>query len=1174
MTNRQCTWMRNVLLLCSVVYLGVAPVVRAADSDYDKKMAKLKELEEKKRKIAEGASASSSIAMEPQKLAEIIQRYEKLYGNCQGTKNERCADVMFNLGKFYYDRAQDKFVNDRAGYEKKMDEYDRNPTGPEPINPLPNYSESVRMYRKLIMEYPSFGRNDEAYYQIGHVMLLAGEVDSAKFALDQVVEKFPNSPRASMADFTLGDFANNESDYSKALRYYEKVRQELVAVNIWEMTQYRKAELSYNIGDFDKAIALFFDYVEKCDAGAYPKKQFREMALEYMAITFSDMPQGAEQALKFFKKAGARPYEAYIIYTIGAKNRDHGQFDDAIFALRTALKTFPYYKDAPIAQHRLVECLVVKKQLDDANVERERLVDVYGQGGDWYSKNQGEKAILEQAQTYVNKALGNICLYLHATAMKKKDKSLYEKALKRYNEFFKKFPEDKWRLFEFKYNAAEIYNELQQYEKAVDLYWFVAMEDVSKYPAFRADIDSLLYDDPKEYEEAVKNASKTGAKSIVQSDAGYNAIVALDNARKKKVAREGIADNKAYNLPETQKMIQYVELYQQRFPNSQNVVDLMWLIGNMHYEAKNFKEAISIFETIGSKYASSQYADKASRMLAKTYSASGEYDLALKKYRELLARTDSKTKDFADVAELAAGTLYGKAEDLKKAGNSSAAADAFRAIYAEFPTSKVAERGLLGAASCYEEAGSTELAAEAYMHAASSVKKADFAIPTLNSAAKCYEKIGKFDKAAEALELTYQLYATDPKTPMALYNAGLYYEKAKMFDRAIRPYMTLAETFPKSEYAEDAFFAVGESYEKLGDWAAVGQAFSDFSKKFPDNRAKQVEALSRAGDAYLKLGDMKNAEANLLSATTLYDSFRKKGEFDVAGVARAYCKLGEIYHDEFKKVELKGANERAVKDALKEKTKALEKALKQYVKAIETGAGKWVVEATFQIGQSYLDLGLAEKNQQFFGRTEEKVVAKIQVLQKLAKINYIKAEEKFVWNIQSAHQQNLTGEFIDKSVEQFVFTGFLKGRAFEEVGELFSSSPIPNDLEEGEKQAYREILEEKRLAAMDAAGPQYEQALKGCVEFGIAQATYLDSIRARLREINPESAVLNQAINQWVADTTQRRNAPDVVQGDDRSSVRKTSDTAKKPESASQGSTSGTKDEEKKDKRERRRRRD
>ncbi len=51
------------------------------------------------------------------------------------------------------------------------------------------------------------------------------------------------------------------------------------------------------------------------------------------------------------------------------------------------------------------------------------------------------------------------------------------------------------------------------------------------------------------------------------------------------------------------------------------------------------------------------------------------------------------------------------AEGLKKEGNTDAAVQAFKAIYTEFPTSKVADRGWFEAAVIYEEQKNYAMAA-------------------------------------------------------------------------------------------------------------------------------------------------------------------------------------------------------------------------------------------------------------------------------------------------------------------------------------------------------------------------------------------------------------------------------------------------------------------------------
>jgi tetratricopeptide (TPR) repeat protein len=249
---------------------------------------------------------------------------------------------MATLGSLYYDQVRDNYIQARNRYERQMDEWERTQTGPEPVNPVPDYSKPLKMYKRFIQEYPEHPKLHEAYYQVGTINLVLGALDLSRRAFEALVDKYPNSRRASAAHFRLADFAYMEHDHTKALKHLQKVNPAEVNLEIVEMVHYRKAEILYNMGDFDKAAELSFDYREKCGSGTYRKCDFRDESLEFMAIAFSDMPEGAEKAIKFFKRVGSRPYEDDVLYMVGMKNRSHGQYDDAIRALQVALKRFPY----------------------------------------------------------------------------------------------------------------------------------------------------------------------------------------------------------------------------------------------------------------------------------------------------------------------------------------------------------------------------------------------------------------------------------------------------------------------------------------------------------------------------------------------------------------------------------------------------------------------------------------------------------------------------------------------------------------------------------------------------------------------------------------------------------------------------------------------------------------
>jgi tetratricopeptide (TPR) repeat protein len=1117
----------------------------ADDRKKQELLDQIRKLEEQKATLQNQSQQKISDKKEKGKsLEEIIARYETLEAGCT-KKSERCSDVLFTLAQLYYDQGRDNYIRAREDYGKAMDIWDKTQKGPEPVNPIPNYSKSLKMYSRLIREYSDFKTIDEAYYQLGSIYLVMGEMDSSEAAFEDVIKASPNGTRASAAHFRVADFAYLKHDYPVALKHLEQCKSEGLTPDNLGMVQYRKGEINYNMGEFDKAVELFYQYIQKCDAGEYPKQEFRQEAMEYMAIAFSDMTKGSEEAIKFFKKVGGRPYEDYVLYTIGMKNHTHGQTDDAVVALQTALKKYPYYKDAPLAQQALVECYIIKKDYEKANAAREKLVDFYWTGGEWYSKNTTQKVVIDQARNEVRKALAAIPLYYHGLAQKSKDKALYEKAIDRYNEFSQKFPEDKWHNYEFKYYMAEIYNTLGEFQKSAEDFDYVAMADLASFGPFKEEVDTLGMDQTEI--EKQKKEEKTGPITISQEDAAYNAIVALMNARKKSMARDGVSDEQSFNMPETKQLLDFVHKYQTKFSKSANAAEITFIGADMYYSAKMYDNASKDYKFIIDTYPTSKFAQKSMRMIANCYVETGEFDLAQAKYKELLKKTEQNTPDYAEIVELAAGAMFKKAESLKKANNVMGAADAFKAIAGEFPKSKVAARGWMEAGICYEATNNYELAAttfqdlaqkfptselreksflnaaedykkvekwgnaaNVYQAAAMAITKPDYAIPSLSYAADAYQKVNDFENAGKMYELAYERYPKDSKTPQALYNAGLIFEKGKLYDRAIKAYMLLTQNFPTSEYSPEAYFSVGLCYEKMKKNVDMATVFTDFARKYEGDKYKQVEALVKAGDAYYNLGDLKEAQKDYQLAVEVYEKNKGKADMNVEAVAKSYFMQGEILYKIFSDISLKGGKAQ-VANTLKSKEEALKNAAGPYAKSIELGVEEWTLRSTFKIGMSFVDFADAIEDQSIEGSSEQKIAAKIKILMGLQKY-YESGLKYFQKNIDWAYDQNIAGDYVAKSMDMFMKVLFLRANSVEKVGIILKTSPIPKDLSKEDKQSYQEVLEEKSLEAMDKALPLYEQAIDAAAQMGIAKSPWLDKIKERIQEINPSSAALTKQI--------------------------------------------------------------
>ena len=1114
--------------------------------------AKIRKLEQQKQQeAAKRQMAADAARPKDQDLNQIIDRYEKLLDQCAVKKTDRCADVMYTLGSLYYDQGKDDYAKAVERHADELKAYERSGRGTAPKHPVPDYSKSLKMYWQLTREYPTFPKLPEAYFQMSVTYLVAGHLDTTRIILEQLVNRFPNSPRVSGAHFRLADLAFMDNNYNKAYEHLKKVKRNEIDLTSWEMTHYRMGECAYNLGDFDKAVEYFHGYVEECDKGVYKKKEFREMALEYMAISFSDMPDGVQEAIKFFKKNKGKPYEAQVIYMVGAKNRDHGQWDAAISALSGALKTYPMYKDAPLARQSLIECYVVKKEHAKANAERESLVDDYGEGSKWYTANAKERVVIDKSKASVRRALGDIAVFYHGEAQRKKDRSMYEKAMKRYNEFFQKFPDDKWRVFEYKYNVAEIYNSMGNCEKAAENYNYVATQDLSTYPAYVNDVDTLGMDSEELEKLKAAKGDKTNPISISQEDAGYNTIVALDNCRKKEMAKEGISEDKSYGLPSTKKLVEYAMSFQQRFPKSSSAAEALYLAGNIHYGGKNFNEAVNAFRMAVEQYPDAKIANSATRMLGQSYSSNNQFDLAMQTYKGLLRKTPRDSKDYDEVQELAAGAMYKNAENMKKSGNLGGAVDAFKSIAGEFPESKVAAQGWFEAGVCYEElkdldrAAQTfeqlterfpkaairesafiraaenykknnnyERAAQTYLTAANQIPKAEFAIPSLSSASEAYQKLNQFDMAGKMFELIYERYANDPQTPKALYNAGFVFEKGKHYTNAINVYEQLAQKYPNSEFASDAFFSIGLCYEKLEEYGKMANSFSDYAAKYTNDRFKQVQALVKAGDAYFNMQNYKESEDNYKRAIQVYEQHGKTSNIEISNVAQAYFRMGEIYYRKFEDIKLDAKNEKDMGARVKQKTKALEDPAKYFAKAIEIGVEEWTMRATYMIGKGFYDMAEAVANQTLFGNEEQKMAGKIQVLSSLDKY-YDRAMDYFGQNITWAKEQNLKGEYIEMSMQSIMEMAYKKGEILEEVGLLFKNVPVPKGLSAEEAEFYAMELEERYLKALDKAIPAYENGLKLAKDIGIANSPWVDKLREKLAQHAPDSEWKSVQITEW-----------------------------------------------------------
>jgi tol-pal system protein YbgF len=84
--------------------------------------------------------------------------------------------------------------------------------------------------------------------------------------------------------------------------------------------------------------------------------------------------------------------------------------------------------------------------------------------------------------------------------------------------------------------------------------------------------------------------------------------------------------------------------------------------------------------------------------------------------------------------------------------------------------------------------------------------------------------------------------------------------RAEDYPAAIDRFQGFLQTYPSSDYADNALFWLGECHLKLGDQEQAVLAFDDVVKRYPEGN-KVPDALYRQGIALLEIGDRTGQQA-------------------------------------------------------------------------------------------------------------------------------------------------------------------------------------------------------------------------------------------------------------------------------------------------------------------------
>jgi TolA-binding protein len=734
---------------------------------------------------------------------------------------------------------------------------------------------AVRSYRDFIERYPESHFVANARYKMACVTYSEGRFDESVRELELIVQAFPGEDIAGYAQYLIGDCYMQLDRRAEAIFAWTDVVRRHEGSRVASAAMH-KVIYTYALEDnYGQAIVLADEFLETYPGDSlaprvrvlqgfshFQQEEYREAIMSFQNVVDKHVNTDvAERALFLSALAYTRvgqldrlitnynyiaskllptpsTWRARTYYYLGEAYFAQGLYREATGMYRLVLTGYPRSNVAAASLQGLVASLSRSGQYELALEEQERFLLALANA----ESEQGTNSL----------AVGSIYF----------NQRKYEDALKQFNEFLEKHPDDPAAAAALA-NQGDCYYRLQYYEQALGS-WRTLLTRFPQAP---------------EAEEALYRIADTefGLGQFAAAGRSYEALRArFPGGVHEADAAFGLA-NCAYNQGDDDRAIAVfgsfiltypedarvadaelgiqscyyrsgrdMEEYLETNPDSPLAADIYWNKGQDAFAAQDYRTAAQAFERVTLDYPDSESGPGALFYLAESYYRAEDLDQALAGYHNFT--TTHPEHDLAELAHLRASTVLFKQERFAEA------AAGYEVLTDLFPDGEYAALASYNAAVSYQEIEDWHAAIGGYVRFILDHPDHDNAQGLWLQIAHLYqEELGDFRQAVEAYD--HALAAGDAPAAEVHYRQGECHEKGDRDADALAAYEASAAAGPATDPFRIASLArLAEVAEERGNWSsAIGywQAIADSGGKpeWTQMATDRIAALTSAGVA-------------------------------------------------------------------------------------------------------------------------------------------------------------------------------------------------------------------------------------------------------------------------------------------------------------------------------------
>jgi len=615
--------------------------------------------------------------------------------------------------------------------------------------------EAIKLYTKLLNDYPLYERNDQVLYQMSRAYEELGQTKEAMAVMEQMVRDYPRSRYIDEVQFRRAEYFFAHRRYMDAEDAYSSIEDMGVGSLFYELALYKlgwtfyKQELYEDalhrfIALMDHKVSVGYDFAQTEDE---PEHKRTEDTFRVISLSFSNLG-GADSVVEYFSRYGKRSYEDSIYSNLGEFYFDKRRYADASATYNAFVSRNPFHKVAPNFHMRVIEILAAGGFPSLVLDSKKAFATTYGLKAEyWKYFDPGDR---QDVLSFLKTNLTDLANHYHAcyqdSRQAEKKPENFEEALHWYREILTSFPADiespviNYQLADLLLENRSFGEAAVEFEKTAYGYPLHEKSSQAGYAAVSAHREQLGAVAPENKEAVKLEVVRSSLKFADTFPEHEKAAIVL-----------GAAADDLYAMKKYEQALAAANKLLGIFPGADaDVVRDAWLVvGHSSYELLRYSEAESAYlNVLALLPAEDKARDELVDNLAASIYKQGEQANAVQDYR-VAADHFLRVGRMAPTSKIRPNAEYDAAAALIQLKDWGTAATVLVGFRNSFPDNPLQPEVTKKIAYVYRENNQLSLAADEYERIERESKDDEIRRDALMVAAELHEKGGNRVRALE-----------------------------------------------------------------------------------------------------------------------------------------------------------------------------------------------------------------------------------------------------------------------------------------------------------------------------------------------------------------------------------------------------------------------------------------